>query len=381
MIRYHARTVLKRFSQRLQANHISYRLFSASMSDTKSKDEQLCDVYSTRIEDAKVYLSIADTRNLPDPPTENTITDTIPETVLQFERQSRKMKAAKKAEQNLTKEEHLKIVFQDEHLVVTDKPSGILCVPGIHNRSSLLTLVHTEFAPQIESMDKLIVHRLDMDTSGLVVFGRTLEVVSKMHQIFRDRLVEKSYQALVCGHVQVDTGTIDLPLQKDHIHPPFMRVATPKSELAAAQVVQDLQHHGWKKIMRRKPKPSTTEFIVLSREYIGGDADDDDNKKLPVTRLALKPITGRTHQLRVHCAALGHPIVGDPTYGVYGEASANGGILEEYMDTLVPHRASLSLQKQVNALQVEKMCLHAKELCLKHPITGEEMKWEAQTPF
>jgi 23S rRNA-/tRNA-specific pseudouridylate synthase len=203
-----------------------------------------------------------------------------------------------------------------------------------------------------------------------------------MHEIFRDRLVEKSYQALVCGHVQVDAGTIELPLQKDHVCPPFMRVSTPKSELAAAQVVQDLQHHGWKKIMRRKPKPSTTEFTVLSREYIGGDDDDkNDDKKLPVTRVALKPITGRTHQLRVHCAALGHPIVGDPTYGVYGEASANGGILEEYMDTLAPHRASLSLQKQINALQVEKMCLHAKELSFKHPVTGEEMKWEAKPPF
>lgn len=353
----------------------------ATSGDTKTDNVELCDVYSSRLEDGRTHLTIADTRNQPPPILETTSTDTIPETVLQFERQSRKAKAAKKAEQNLTKEEHLKILFQDEHLVVTDKPSGILCVPGIHKRSSLLTLVHTEFASQIQPMDKLIVHRLDMDTSGLVVFGLTTDAVSKMHEIFRERLVEKSYQALVCGHVQVDSGTIDLPLQKDHIHPPFMRVATPKSEQAAAQVVQDLQHHGWKKIMRRKPKPSTTEFTVLSREYIGGDDSDDDDKKLPVTRLSLKPITGRTHQLRVHCAVLGHPIVGDPTYGVYGEATANGGILEEYMDTLAPQRASLSLQKKINALQVEKMCLHAKELCLKHPITGEEMKWEAETPF
>ncbi len=104
---------------------------------------------------------------------------------------------------------------------------------------------------------------------------------------------------------------------------------------------------------------------------------------LPVTRVALKPITGRTHQLRVHCAALGHPIVGDPAYGIYGEASPNGGILEAYMDSLSPNRASLELQRQLNAALplVSTMCLHAKELSLMHPLTREDMTWEAPTPF
>lgn len=333
---------------------------------------ELCDVYSTRTEtDGSLQLSIADTRNQPIQ-TETTTTETIPETVLQYERQKRKVNAAKKATAEVTTEEHLKVVHEDEHLVVTDKPSGVLCVPGVNNNPSLLNVVHQEFAPTIQPMDKMIVHRLDMDTSGLVLFGRTLGVVSKLHKIFREREVEKSYEALVCGHVSVEKGQIDLPLQKDHKRPPFMRVATPLSEHEAAQVVQDLQHHGWKKIMRRKPKPSTTEFEVMSREML---------HEIPVTRLALKPITGRTHQLRVHCAALGHPIVGDPAYGVYGESSANGGIPEHRMDSIAPQRASLQIQKQINALKIEKMCLHAKELSLKHPISGEEMRWEAKTPF
>lgn len=351
---------------------------STGMSDDNEGKVQRFHGYATNINaDGKLHISMPDTKD-EIITTRETIKDSIPETVLQYERQMRKMAAAKRAEADVTKEEHLKIIYEDEHLVLTDKPSGVLCVPGVKRHSSLLTIVHQEYAPDIQPIDKLIVHRLDMDTSGLVLFGRSLEAVSNLHRIFRERLVEKSYESLVCGHVSIaSSGLIDLPLQRDHECPPFMRVATPQSEQAAAQVVQDLQHHGWKKIMRRKPKPSTTEFKVLSHETL----TDKDGNKLPVTRLSLKPITGRTHQLRVHCAALGHPIVGDPAYGVYGEASANGGFEEHLMDTLAPQRASLLLQKQINELGIEKMCLHAKTLSLKHPITGEDMSWEAKVPF
>jgi tRNA pseudouridine32 synthase / 23S rRNA pseudouridine746 synthase len=367
MIGYHFRAALKNIH-----HHRRIVIFQMSTLNGGAVKCNLCDVYSTRIDGDRLYLSIADTRNELHV-TETTSIETIPETVLNFERQTRKAQAAKRAEADVTLRDHLRLIYEDDHLVVVDKPSGVLCVPGVNKHSSLLGLVHQQYAPTVQPMDRLIVHRLDMDTSGLVVFGRTLDIVTRLHKVFRDREVEKSYLALVCGHVNVNSGLIDLPLQKDHERPPFMRVATPKSELAAAQVVQDLQHHGWKKIMRRKPKPSTTEFEVLSREYLG--------ENLPVTRLWLKPITGRTHQLRVHCAAMGHPIVADPAYGIYGESSANGGISEEYMDTLSPHRASLALQRQINALNIEHMCLHAKELSLKHPVTAEVMKWEAKEPF
>jgi 23S rRNA-/tRNA-specific pseudouridylate synthase len=334
-------------------------------------ENSLCDVYTAKMVEGKLYFSIPDTRNHPDQTT-ITETDAVPETVLQYERQMRKVNAAKKAEAPLRKKDHLKVIHQDEHLIVADKPSGILCVPGINNHSSLLTLIHQEFAPTIHPIDKLVVHRLDMDTSGLVVFARTLEAATELHKVFRDRTVYKSYEALVCGHLRMDEGVIDLPLQRDHQHPPFMRIATPKSEQAAAQVVQDLQHHGWKKIMRRKPKPSKTEFRVIGRETL---------QNLPVTRLALKPLTGRTHQLRVHCASIGHPIVADPTYGIYGEASANGGILEHFMDSLNPHRASLELQRQINDLSVNTMCLHAKEISFQHPFTGKAISLKSITPF
>lgn len=337
---------------------------------------ELCDVYSTRIEGDRLYVTVQDSGCGPQI-TEKTDTSAIPETVLKYEQHTRKVNAAKRASADVTEEDHLRVIYVDDHLVVVDKPSGVLCVPGVNHHSSLLTIVHEKFAPTILPMDRIVVHRLDMDTSGLVIFGRTMEAVSKLHQQFRDRQVEKSYQALVCGHIMANAGTIDLPLQRDHERPPFMRVSTPRSEQAAAQAVQDLQHFGYKKLMQRKPKSSATEFQVLSREYYIGE------QCLPVTRVALKPITGRTHQLRVHCAALGHPIVGDPAYGIYGEASPNGGILEAYMDSLSPNRASLELQRQLNAALplVSTMCLHAKELSLMHPLTREDMTWEAPTPF
>lgn len=86
--------------------------------------------------------------------------------------------------------------------------------------------------------------------------------------------------------------------------------------------------------------------------------------------------------MRVHCAAMGHPIVGDPAYGIYGEASANGGFAEETMNQIAPHRASIVLQKQINEAHGKKqMCLHAHELSLRHPITDEDMTWEAPLPF
>ena len=84
----------------------------------------------------------------------------------------------------------------------------------------------------------MLVHRLDMDTSGLVVFGRTAAVTKTLHRVFRDRNVEKEYQAMVMGSLPIDSGLIDLPLQRDHRHPPFMRVSTLESERAAIKALK-----------------------------------------------------------------------------------------------------------------------------------------------
>lgn len=345
------------------------------------------DAYQSQLVDGKQYISLITEKevdeSLIDKEKASDETTVIPATVLQYERQMRKRRAAHKAQGPVTREEHLKVVYQDEHLVVTNKPSGILCVPGIHHNPSLLTIVFDAYRPKKESSPlsppQMIIHRLDMDTSGIVVFGRTQQAVTGLQKAFRERTTLKRYQALVCGHVNVDEGVIDLPLQRDHERPPFMRVSTPSSEQAAAQAVHDLQHHGYKKLIRKRPKQSSTEWSVISREYL----NDNNNSDLPVTRLALTPITGRTHQLRVHCAALGHPIVGDPAYGIYGEASANGGFSESILAQIAPHRASLVLQKEINkAHGSNSMCLHAHQLHVNHPISGEKMMWEAApVPF
>lgn len=377
----------------------------ATVSNDDDDDGGLLNAYHCKETGDRVEIWIPDTPNAcastPTTTTTTTNITTIPETVLQYERQLRKRRAADRAGGPVTKEQHLKVLFQDDHLVVVNKPSGVLCVPGINQNPSLATVVYQEYIANnnnnttIESLDGMVVHRLDMDTSGVVVFGRSREAVVKLHRLFREKRVTKTYQALVCGHVQHRQGSIRLPLQRDHRQPPFMRVATPHSERLATQAVADLQTHGFQKLVRKQPKPSQTDFCVVRHEHL-----DNNNHQLPVTRLALTPVTGRTHQLRVHCAALGHAIVADPAYGIYGEASANGGFPPDVMNRIAPHRASLPLQQAIHQHllqcsssssknddddgrhhQYPPMCLHAQTLSLQHPITQEPMQWEAPVPF
>jgi tRNA pseudouridine32 synthase/23S rRNA pseudouridine746 synthase len=320
---------------------------------------------------------------------------------------------------NVTIEDHLITLYADEHVVVTNKPSGILCVPGVNRYRSLLDLVYETYGggkteqeqnpidnfsdDEVLQKDSMIVHRLDMDTSGIVVFARTKLGMSKLHEAFRERTgTKKMYEALLVGwldinawissvnakesnpHYGIDTetsssdlggGEINLPLQRDHKHPPFMRVSTPTSEAEAQQVVKDLNHNGWKKIVAKRPKPSTTHFQILSHESWMGH---------PVTRVALTPITGRTHQLRVHCAALGHPILGDPAYGYCGEAHPNGGFSDELIMQMSATSASMELRREVEQSVRDSgrtMCLHAKKFDFIHPATNEFVSFEAAPSF
>lgn len=325
----------------------------------------------------------------------------IPESVLQFQRQLRKTQAAKRASTPLA-ESQLQIIYDDDHIVVVNKPSGVLTVPGVNSNPSMLTLLYEKYKDQIDpemKMEHMIVHRLDMDTSGIVVYAKSKKNLLKLQALFRNRdEVSKSYEALVCGHLdpQVQRGKIDLPLQRDHRFPPFMRVATPRSEREAQEVVKDLKKAGWKKIVKKKAKPSQTLFEVIAREFRYRDGDTPEGgsapggeeakwgKAYPVTRLRLTLMTGRTHQLRVHCASIGHPILGDPAYGVYGEASPNGGFDDALMDELVPSRASMDLQLALDQYVKEKsqvMCLHARKLGIKHPETGKTLSFEKPPAF
>jgi tRNA pseudouridine32 synthase/23S rRNA pseudouridine746 synthase len=211
----------------------------------------------------------------------------------------------------------------------------------------------------------MVVHRLGMDTSGLVVFARTEAALRGMNTLFRTREVTRTYEALVCGSIGEDEGVINLPLMRDYEFPPFMRVSTDEHQRALSGLcVEDVG----KKLLER-PKDSLTKFAVVGREEMEGNA---------VTRVSLTSISGRTHQLNVHCAAFGHPIVGDKVYGINGEAAANGGLAEGTSAS----KATAELQESIAGASGDKpMCVHAKTISFEHPVSGDKLSFESAAPF
>ena len=311
----------------------------------------------------------------------------VPESVLQYERQLRKQKAAKRASAPLSTSQ-LDIIYNDEHIIVVNKPSGVLSVPGINSNPSMLTLLYEHLKDELDEQmlkEHMIIHRLDMDTSGIVIYAKSKECMSILQNAFRERQVDKVYEALLCGHLDSSMNKIkiDLPLQRDHAFPPFMRIATPKSEEDARNVVKDLNTNGFKKLIKKNAKPSVTLLEVIEREYIH-ISHTDQVTKIPVTRVKLEPLTGRTHQLRVHCAAIGHPIVGDPAYSLLGEANMNGGLTKDAIEKVIPNISSVELQMDIEhwvKANEKCMCLHARSLMLEHPVTKKEMMFEKRPNF
>ena len=171
----------------------------------------------------------------------------------------------------------LQIVHRGERVVVVDKPAGLLSVPGKGeaNQDCAVARVRAMFP---SATGPMIVHRLDKDTSGLLIVALDPEAQRDLSMQFERREVEKSYTALVDGIVPLESGTIDVPIRMDPDNRPY-------------QVV-DRSHR----------RPAVTCYKVLAYET-------------DRTRLELIPLTGRTHQLRVHCAHMGHPILGDVLYG------------------------------------------------------------------
>jgi len=316
----------------------------------------------------------------------------------ELRRQQRKAEAQRRASQPLDPSKHLRPIYIDDHIVVVSKASGALSVPGPRRNPSLANLCYTYFGNESDDVDKMAVHRLDLDTSGVVVYARSDLALRNLNEAFRDRKVKKKYQALLCGHMAVLEGEINMPLKRDRRSPPFMRVDTGKDDddntIEQEKVEgEDINKHGgFDKMMNKAPKPSLTLFHVISFEHLDG---------LPVTRVELTPITGRTHQLRVHCASIGHPIIGDDIYGIGGEGTPNGGIPDTVMDSTFPDRASLELQKDINTIIQQRrkttaggktdnsvitggpgnLCLHARCLALLHPLTNAPLVFEADPPF
>ena len=180
------------------------------------------------------------------------------------------------------------VIYCDESLLVVNKPAGLLSVPGrgLEKSDSMTSRI------QIEFPDALSVHRLDMNTSGLLVFARGADVHRRLSRLFRERAVMKRYIAMVAGRVDTLSGVVDLPLAADWTNRPKQKV-----DIAIG-------------------KPSLTRYRLLANAKSPLQTSICSGQHLyDASRIELEPVTGRTHQLRVHMAAIGHPVLGDELYG------------------------------------------------------------------
>jgi tRNA pseudouridine32 synthase/23S rRNA pseudouridine746 synthase len=203
------------------------------------------------------------------------------------------------------------ILFSDNEIIIVDKAPGILSVPG--RGPEKLDSVSHRLALQFPEVH--IVHRLDMATSGIMVFARNKEALRNLQQQFQNRQTDKSYQAIIAGHLTPTQGAINLPMRCDWPNRPKQMVC---------------YEFG---------KKSLTRWRVM--EYTENN-----------TRVELLPFTGRSHQLRIHCDALGHPILGDNLYGTTESQTAT-----------------------------EQLCLHAQTLTFTHPCTNERLTFASPAPF
>lgn len=219
----------------------------------------------------------------------------------------------------------LQVLYEDDDLAVIDKPAGLVCHAGAGRRSGTLVNAILHRWGRVEAEDPLrpgIVHRLDKQTSGVMVIARTESAARSLSRQFKDREVRKEYLALVYGKVTATEGTVDAPLGRDPVD-------RKKISLRA-----------------RKRRAAVTRYRLLER--FG-----------PCSLLSIHPETGRTHQIRVHLASLGHPVVGDTVYGA-------GRHLSKELQPLV--------------LGLGRFFLHAHKLQFRHPRTGAELEFSAPLP-
>jgi len=208
----------------------------------------------------------------------------------------------------------LEIIYQDEYLVAVNKPFGLLSVPGRgEDKQDCVVARLQQDLPEIR-----VVHRLDCHTSGIMLFAIGPDMQRQLSRLFHDREVEKSYIALVQGSVEQESGIIDIPLRGDPDNRP-------------KQVIDYLNG-----------KQAQTRWRLLRFE---------NHATGRLSRLLLRPVTGRTHQLRVHCMASGHPIVGDRLYNDSGHGSTG------------------------------RMMLHAERLEFNHPVSSESMCLVSECEF
>ncbi len=219
----------------------------------------------------------------------------------------------------------LNIVYEDEAILVINKPPGLVVHPAAGNWSGTLQNGLLFHDPELAKVPRAgIVHRLDKETSGLMVVARTLEAHTSLVTQLQERTVKREYLALVQGQV-ISGGMVDEPIGRHPVDRKRMAVVA-------------------------SGKPAITHYLVEER-FEG------------YTLLRVSLETGRTHQIRVHMAHIRFPMVGDPVYG--GRARIPAGLSEEVREAI---------------LKFPRQALHATRLGLVHPVTGEEMQWEAPLP-
>ena len=219
----------------------------------------------------------------------------------------------------------LDIAYEDAALIVVNKPAGLVVHPGAGNRAGTLQNALLHHAPELVEVPRSgLVHRLDKDTSGLLVVARTLEAHTKLVTALQAREFEREYLAVVNG-VMTGGGTVDAPLG---------RHATDRLRMS----------------VREDGRTAVTHYRVVKRYRAH-------------TQVAVQLETGRTHQIRVHLAHIRYPIVGDPVYG---------------RRLTLPPAATAHLKEVLQGFR--RQALHAHRLGLVHPMSGEPMSWEAPPP-
>lgn len=213
--------------------------------------------------------------------------------------------------------DEIEILCQDEHLVLINKPAGLLSLSGKNPQN--LDSVHHRLVKIFPGCT--LVHRLDFGTSGLMVVARNKAINAALCHQFSQRTVSKVYSALLCGHLDNDEGVIDAPIAKDPALFPLMSICAVNG------------------------KPARSRYRVVERFY---------RDLLPLTRVELTPETGRTHQLRIHCQQLGHPILGCDLYG---------GLLRPGTE------------------HAPRLMLHASELHFVHPASEKSVHARHASPF
>lgn len=216
----------------------------------------------------------------------------------------------------------IEILYQDEHLALINKPAGLLSLSGKNPQN--LDSVHHRLVQIFPGCT--LVHRLDFGTSGLMVIALNKTINAALCQQFSQRSVTKVYSALLCGHLDDNHGVIDAAIAKDPALFPLMSICAIRG------------------------KPARSHYQVVERV----EHTLEDGRLLPLTRVQLTPETGRTHQLRIHCQQLGHPILGCDLYG----------------GRLLP-----------GTEQAPRLMLHASELHFVHPIGEEWIRARHASPF